>query len=764
MSIRVHIHDRHGHRMLDQGAQGSQGTVGTAYGGTPRRAQRVQKPPGAKPGGFTVDQPPTAPAPRLPGMTHEQAAQQHEAAAQHHIGLNYGSPNPISKAHTEAAKAHKTAAGLFGKPGYPQAAHWAKSASEHAGRLSKPPQPRAARQPAQDYGTAEGARKRQQGGGLISRVFGRGQKPAPQPQAPQRKPAAGPPVIPYAGFTASPKQPVEYTPRVGGGAGFSTISSGGQQRAPARAPFQYLRHGDQSSPRAPGTPKPPAPPAPKAPPRPKPLAAAKPPQPPQPKPPGATPSAPRKFGEAGPVRLPGTTPPRPPSAKEGSGIGEHVARASEGLAQAAEVPKGIVEGIGAIQKWGENVRHGDSGNSLGGKRGHATRRHRRAEDEAKKRKRWFGGHRSIDAWFYDFDESKVTRGASAPGHSSGEFKSTGGGGGKKAESSSEQAPEKAATKKSGASALFKGQGDIPSPEDEAATKAYLKKFYDARSAEDREAVERAKATLKNYPATDASVANGGFKDANGKWTDERQEEHDRILFTGPKAIFRQPSRGNATAAPGEQPFLMMIGGRGGSGKSWFTQEGGRLGNCADKAIVIDSDAIKAALPGYEGTLAGKFHEEASYLVEEALRYARENNINIILDATMKTYSKPIEEDGGGALEKVNIFKDAGYRVEGHYMFAPMQVAMNNALDRFKKSGKYEGRFVPPEYILSSQTNEETFDKLREHFDSWSLYDNSAMANRKAEGYRTAPRLVAEHNPTPDQPKPKPWIGPEREND
>jgi hypothetical protein len=43
-------------RGRDQGAQGSQGSTGTAYGGTARKAPPPSKPPGSKAGGFTVDE------------------------------------------------------------------------------------------------------------------------------------------------------------------------------------------------------------------------------------------------------------------------------------------------------------------------------------------------------------------------------------------------------------------------------------------------------------------------------------------------------------------------------------------------------------------------------------------------------------------------------------------------------------------------------------------------------------------------------------
>jgi hypothetical protein len=409
--IRLHIHDRHGHRMLDrvldQGAQGSQGTTGTAYGGAPRKAQRPEKPAAVKAGGFTVDQ---------PGSTHQAAAQQHEAAAQQIVGTNYGAQNPVSRAHTEAAKAHKTAHSLLGKPGYQQAAHWANSATEHARRLAQPPKPQQpSAQPAQDYGTAEGARNREQG---VRRPGAPGYSGPPRPQRPN-------------GQTANPSG-------LRSGQSGPTLGQPERQRMAGRLahlqqasanPFAGRQHQGEiqqlrgrlanrdavASPRAPGTPKPPAPPAPKAPPSPKPPASAAPPKPPQPKPPGAT-------------------PPKPAAAKPGPGPIGAVAHAAHGVA-------GFIEGVNRFQQWGEGLQSKDAGTHIGGRRGHSTRRRHDAEDEQKERRSWFAGHRSIDAWFYrDFEEGKVKRGASAPGHSSGEFAAgnTAGSGGKSTETKSER--------------------------------------------------------------------------------------------------------------------------------------------------------------------------------------------------------------------------------------------------------------------------------------------------------------------------------------
>jgi hypothetical protein len=421
----------------DQGAQGSQGTTGTAFGGAPRRAPRPEKPPGMKAGGFTVDQPPVQRTPQ-PGMSHEQAAQQHEAAAQHHVGLNYGQQNPVSRAHTEAAKAHKTAHSLFGKPGYQQAANWAMSASQHAGRMAKPqqqdqtppppqsrPQPTAAtplppsrpqptatdqraiqrkrlRGEGHDYGTAEGAAKRQQGGSgnpaeahRKAHAFHKAQAIAGKPE---HQLAAA--LHQHAQAThASPNQMMRE--RYGAAASEKAWNA-------SRA-LGY--HDAAASPRAPGTPKPPGPPPPPKPPSPKPPASAAPPKPQQPPKPKGPPAPPK------------------PVARSKTPFGARVAGAAHApLHLATRAVEGVKSGAEEIGAW-QRLLTGDTGTKLGAKRAISTKRHLQAEDEAKKRRSWFGpvaqGHRSIDAWFYrDFDESKVKR------DEGGRFSETGGGGAK----------------------------------------------------------------------------------------------------------------------------------------------------------------------------------------------------------------------------------------------------------------------------------------------------------------------------------------------
>lgn len=196
----------------------------------------------------------------------------------------------------------------------------------------------------------------------------------------------------------------------------------------------------------------------------------------------------------------------------------------------------------------------------------------------------------------------------------------------------------------------------------------------------------------------------------GEWSEERQQLHTEILTK----IFDPEVVDRVRPVAGTKPKFVMLGGRGGSGKSWFTEEHG-IG--AD-ALKLDNDEIKGMLPEYEGWNAALVHEEASYLFDRATDIAMAMGLNICHDATMKTTSE--------AVDLVKSFSDAGYVPEAHYMFCAPQEAARRALKRFvngmKKNGR--GRFVLPGYTMSSTTNERSFDVVKDLCKSWSLYDNN----------------------------------------
>lgn len=231
------------------------------------------------------------------------------------------------------------------------------------------------------------------------------------------------------------------------------------------------------------------------------------------------------------------------------------------------------------------------------------------------------------------------------------------------------------------------------------------------------AISMAESKLKGQPHTDAPVAEGGFKGADGKYTPEREALHKQILMS----LFSPQAVAAATPKPGEKPIMTLLGGRGGSGKSWFTKTG-----VADlpHSIYINADDIQAQLPGYQGWNAALYHEEAADITKMADGYARGLGVSVIHDATMRT--------PGGSAKRVADYKAAGYSIEGHYMFLPPQLSTQRAMERFVRGGK-DGRYVPASYLLGSTTNEKTFDTLKGDMDKWSIYENMGHS----------PQLVAE---------------------
>lgn len=226
---------------------------------------------------------------------------------------------------------------------------------------------------------------------------------------------------------------------------------------------------------------------------------------------------------------------------------------------------------------------------------------------------------------------------------------------------------------------------------------------------------------------------------DGRYTAERLALHRKIIHEGITARVVNEDTGEweekhfpgilspeaiaaAKPADGEAPTFTMLGGRGGSGKSWFSKSG-----MVDpkKAIFLDSDHIKSLLPEYEGWNAAQVHEESGEIFDEITAFARTVGLNLVHDATMKS--------GHKAVDLVQKFKDKGYRTEAHYMHLPRQEAAKRAVGRFLSKTQ---RYVPVDIILGMTTNEDAFDKVRQHVDSWSFRDNNVARGK-------APVLISE---------------------
>lgn len=244
-------------------------------------------------------------------------------------------------------------------------------------------------------------------------------------------------------------------------------------------------------------------------------------------------------------------------------------------------------------------------------------------------------------------------------------------------------------------------------------------FLATLTDEERAAIANTEEELAEEPPTDASVEEGGFIDENGLWTEERQELHQQIL----DAIFTDEAIAAATPEAGEDSTVIFMGGRPGSGKTTTLKAVG-LGFDESKYLVINSDDIKAQLPDYLPHLAGLYHEESSFIVDQVEDIARSKGLNVVYDATMRTTR--------GVLSRVAAYKDAGYALEGHYIYASPLTSAQRSVKRFMKGG----RFVPPRLSLTSQSNERSFDTVAKGFRKWAVYNNNGS-------FVEGPTLVAE---------------------
>lgn len=220
-----------------------------------------------------------------------------------------------------------------------------------------------------------------------------------------------------------------------------------------------------------------------------------------------------------------------------------------------------------------------------------------------------------------------------------------------------------------------------------------------------EKVKEIKDHLAQDPETADSVEQGGFKLPTGGYTPERQAVHAGILGK----LFSKENVIAATPKLGEQPTLTILAGRPGAGKTSSVKAGALD---TKHAIYIGADDLMAELPGYKGWNAALTHEEGSDIANLAEKLAKSRGLNVIYDGTMGNLPNSIK--------RLEEFKNAGYKEEAVYVYAPPQTAARRAAERFMKTGRY----VPPERSSQSLSNEGNFDKVKDRLNRWRIYDNS----------------------------------------
>ena len=181
----------------------------------------------------------------------------------------------------------------------------------------------------------------------------------------------------------------------------------------------------------------------------------------------------------------------------------------------------------------------------------------------------------------------------------------------------------------------------------------------------------------------------------------------------------------------DNPTFIMLGGRGGSGKSKFKN----TVYDPNEFVVLDADRIKEMFTKYDkdgkkrwknwkdsydeynGYNAWQFHEESADILDRALNYASKKGVNVVLDCTMNGL--------GSSKRRLELFKNNKhkYNIEAHYMFLPREKAAHRAVNR--RLDKDDGRYVPIQKILDMDKNEENFIELvrESRIPKWSFNSN-----------------------------------------
>ena len=241
-------------------------------------------------------------------------------------------------------------------------------------------------------------------------------------------------------------------------------------------------------------------------------------------------------------------------------------------------------------------------------------------------------------------------------------------------------------------------------EDRARWEEAAKKAMEELEQEHPEALEKARASAQKWRDGDTSKARNS--DPDGNYTEERQQLHQQILdsiFEGDKGI----------PPEGTQPQLIYLGGLPGSGKSSAILASMNT----DDYVVIDSDAIKAQLPEYEGYNAPELHDEARDVTKLAYARAFAEGRSWIMDGTARNSSK---------LKKwSDVAKQNGYKA----FYAGTEQDPERSIDNAKNRFIEQGRFVPFDFIINSYDGiDQARKEFMEYGDGYLIMDTNEWGN------------------------------------
>lgn len=184
-----------------------------------------------------------------------------------------------------------------------------------------------------------------------------------------------------------------------------------------------------------------------------------------------------------------------------------------------------------------------------------------------------------------------------------------------------------------------------------------------------------------------------------EYNEERKKLHDDII----KRIFEN-------AKPDKEPEIVFLAGLPGSGKTSIIKQH----KLNENSLILSSDDIKEMLPEYdEGYASQIIHEESSDILKKALSHALDNKFNVILDGTMKSYKR--------ALENIESAKGNGYKTRLVSTEIPVHKSIERATERFNRGGRY----APYEMINdNAKLIHESMKSLKTAVDNYMVFDTN----------------------------------------
>lgn len=218
-------------------------------------------------------------------------------------------------------------------------------------------------------------------------------------------------------------------------------------------------------------------------------------------------------------------------------------------------------------------------------------------------------------------------------------------------------------------------------------------------------------------------------------TAERAAQHRKIVEDATRGV-----------PASQDPTFHMLGGGPAAGKTTAVKSGLADVPGQGKAVQINADDVKGALPEYDRmrmsgndndffNAAAFSHEESSFLAKQIQTAAFANRQDVVLDGTGDSKYSTLEKKVGQA-------RGAGYKVVATYATVPTEVAVTRANERSLKPS--ERRFVPETVVrgthrdVSAVFPEATRKGL---FDEARLIDTSQEGNSILIGETSGGRFV-----------------------